>query len=272
MKALIIAFSMYSKFPMPQVDWDSKNLSRALWFFPLVGLAIGAVLFGWLALASWLGLSALGAAGAVVLPIALSGGIHLDGFCDTCDALSSHQSRERKLEILKDSHTGAFGPFCCAMLLLVSYAAWRDVPLTWETMVALSLVPALSRAMSGLMAVTMPNARGSGLLATFTEPMDARRSKWVLIVWSIAVALAVCLLPCMAAHSLAPADITLWYAARLVGLVAFLGALLSLTWYRHMAMKEFGGITGDLAGCFLCVCECAAVVCVALVQHFIALI
>ena len=108
MKSLIIAFAMYSKFPMPRVDWEKKALSWALCWFPLVGLAVGAVLWLWLALAGWLGFGAVfTAALALLLPIALSGGIHLDGFCDTCDALSSHQSRERKLEILKDSHTAA---------------------------------------------------------------------------------------------------------------------------------------------------------------------
>ena len=116
MKSLIIAFAMYSKFPMPRVDWEKKALSWALCWFPLVGLAVGAVLWLWLALAGWLGFGAVfTAALALLLPIALSGGIHLDGFCDTCDALSSHQSRERKLEILKDSHTGAFAIICCAV-------------------------------------------------------------------------------------------------------------------------------------------------------------
>ena len=120
MKSLIIAFAMYSKFPMPRVDWEKKALSWALCWFPLVGLAVGAVLWLWLALAGWLGFGAVfTAALALLLPIALSGGIHLDGFCDTCDALSSHQSRERKLEILKDSHTGAFAIICCGLYLLV---------------------------------------------------------------------------------------------------------------------------------------------------------
>ena len=113
-KSLVIAFAMYSKLPMPRVEWDEKSLSRALWWFPAVGLAAGGLLWLWLRLSQLLGLSTvLCAAGALLLPVAVSGGIHLDGFCDTCDALSSHQSRERKLEILKDSHTGAVAIICC---------------------------------------------------------------------------------------------------------------------------------------------------------------
>ena len=93
-KSLVIAFAMYSKLPMPRVEWDEKSLSRALWWFPAVGLAAGGLLWLWLRLSQLLGLSTvLCAAGALLLPVAVSGGIHLDGFCDTCDALSSHQSR-----------------------------------------------------------------------------------------------------------------------------------------------------------------------------------
>ena len=145
MKSVIIAFAMYSKIPMPHVEWDKRSLSWALCAFPLVGVVIGAVLYGWLYLADFLDLTALKAAGAVALPLALSGCIHLDGFCDTCDALSSHQSRERKLEILKDSHTGAFAIICCGLYLLVSYAPWREVNTAGESALILALGAVLSR-------------------------------------------------------------------------------------------------------------------------------
>jgi len=260
---MIIAFAMYSKFPMPMVEWDKKSLSWALCWFPLVGAAIGAVLLGWLLLARWLGLTALAAAGAVLLPIALSGGIHLDGFCDTCDALNSHQDRERKLEILKDSHTGAFAIICCALLLIVWFAAWMEVELTPGTAVVLSLLSVLSRAMSGTMAVTLPNARGTGLLATFTGPMDAIRARWVLRAWWMAVALAMLALGAAVGALEGFCGMT---AGLLAAAAALLGATTALGYYRRVAMKQFGGTTGDLAGFFLCLCECAGVVCVALVQ------
>ena len=68
---------------MPRVEWEKKALSWALCWFPLVGVVIGAALYGWLALAGFLGFGRIfTAAVALLLPIALSGGIHLDGFCD----------------------------------------------------------------------------------------------------------------------------------------------------------------------------------------------
>ena len=238
MKSLIIAFAMYSKFPMPRVDWEKKALSWALCWFPLVGLAVGAVLWLWLALAGWLGFGAVfTAALALLLPIALSGGIHLDGFCDTCDALSSHQSRERKLEILKDSHTGAFAIICCGLYLLVFFAAWCQVEAAGRTALVLGLGPVLSRSLSGLFAVTLPNARGTGLLAIFTGPMDAARARVVLAVWAIAAAAAMVFL-------------STW-----TGIGALAGAALACVYYVATAKRQFGGVTGDLAGFFLQLCE-----------------
>lgn len=242
MKSLIIAFAMYSKFPMPRVDWEKKALSWALCWFPLVGLAVGAVLWLWLALAGWLGFGAVfTAALALLLPIALSGGIHLDGFCDTCDALSSHQSRERKLEILKDSHTGAFAIICCCLYLICFFAVWCEaLPAGRETWV-LALGPVLSRSLSGLFAAVLPNARGSGLLAAFTAPMDAVKARCVLGLWTAAAGGAMALLSPWA------------------GAGALAGAALVCLYYTVMSRRQFGGITGDLAGFFLQLCELAVV-------------
>lgn len=255
MKSVIIAFAMYSKLPMPRVDWEKKALSWALCWFPLVGLFIGAVLWLWLALARWLGFGDIfTAAFALLLPIALSGGIHLDGFCDTCDALSSHQSREKKLEILKDSHTGAFAIICCGLYLLVFFACWSEVAAAGRAALVLALGPVLSRSLSGLFAVTLPNARGTGLLATFTDTMDTAKARGVMVIWVVA---------CVAAMLW----LDLW-----TGGAALLGAGLACLYYRVMSQRQFGGVTGDLAGFFLQICELAMVLMVAVVQKIEVLV
>ena len=104
-----IAFSTYSRIPMPQVEWNKKNMRFTLFFFPLVGAAVGAAFWAADRLCGLLELGPLlRAALLTAVPIAVTGGIHLDGYCDTVDALASHASRERKLAILKDSSAGAF--------------------------------------------------------------------------------------------------------------------------------------------------------------------
>ena len=220
MRSLWIAVAMYSKLPVPQVEWDRKSLSWALCFFPVVGVVIGLLLGLWLELCALLDIGPwLRAAGALLLPVAVSGAIHLDGFCDTADALGSHQPREKKLEILKDSHTGAFAIICCCLYLITFFAVWCEAEPAGGAFWVLCLGPALSRSLSGLAACSWPNARGSGLLATFTQPMDAKR------------------------------------------------ALLSFLYYRVMSTRQFGGVTGDLAGFFLQICECAMVLQVVLAQR-----
>ena len=237
-RSLCIAVAMYSKLPTPRVDWDQKSLSWAMCFFPVVGVVIALLLGLWLGLCALLDFGPfLRSAVALLLPIAVSGAIHLDGFCDTSDALGSHQSREKKLEILKDSHTGAFAIICCGLYLLVFFAAWCQVEAAGRTALVLGLGPVLSRSLSGLFAVTLPNARGTGLLATFTGPMDAARARVVLAVWVAAAAVAMVLL-------------SPW-----TGAGALAGAALACLYYVTTARRQFGGVTGDLAGFFLQLCE-----------------
>ena len=103
----VIAFSTYSRIPMPQVEWNEKNMRHTLAFFPLVGAAVGADL-----LAGGCDRLSAGVRHGPPRrpPYCRAGGghrgIHLDGYCDTVDALASHASREKKLEILKDSSAG----------------------------------------------------------------------------------------------------------------------------------------------------------------------
>ena len=250
MKSVLIAFSMYSKLPVPQVEWDEKSLSWALCAFPAVGAAAGLLLWLWLSLAGFLGLgAALRGAVALLIPIALSGGIHLDGFCDTADALGSHQSREKKLEILKDVHVGAFAVFCCGLYLILFFAAWCEAAAPPRTALVLALGPVLSRTLSALAAVTQPNARGSGLLASFTAPMDAVKARWILGAWGLLCATG--MLCC-----------DLW-----TGAASLISAGASFLWYLSLSRRRFGGVTGDLSGFFLQICECAMVLAVALAQR-----
>ena len=249
MKGLIAAFSMYSILPMPAVKWEKKTLAWALCWFPLVGVLIGGVLRLWMAAARGLHMGPVFfAAFALSIPIILSGGVHLDGFCDTCDALASHQSREKKLEILKDSHIGAFAVMGCALYLLIYFACWCEVEPTGQAAIVLSLGPVLVRSLSGLFAVTLPNARGSGLLAAFTAPMDAGKARVILTIWGLACAAAM-----------------LWLG-RWTGAAALIGSALVSLYYVIEAKRQFGGVTGDLAGFFLQLCELAVALSVVILQ------
>ena len=105
LQTIAVAFAMFSAIPVPQFEWNEKNMRYAMCAFPLIGVVIGAA---WCVCGA-LPLPGLAkAAGFALIPVWITGGIHLDGYADTCDALSSYGDREKKLEILKDPHCGAF--------------------------------------------------------------------------------------------------------------------------------------------------------------------
>lgn len=235
-ETIAVAFSMYSAIPMPQFEWNQKNMRYALCAFPLIGAVIGAILWGWMESCSVLNLPALlRGAVACLIPVLITGGIHLDGYSDTCDALASHQSPEKKQEILKDPHVGSFAVIRLCGYFVLMVALWATLPEYLPVTLLLSFC--LSRCLSGLAVAAFPLAKKSGLAYTFAEAADRRRVRVILAVLSVVISIAMCLIAF-------PAGIAMVVAAGLVFL-----------WYYRMAVKEFGGLSGDLAGWFLQQCE-----------------
>lgn len=239
-ESMLIALSTYSSVPVPQFEWNEKNMKYAICFFPVVGVLCGAALYAWYFFCQWFRISAiLFAAVSVCLPLLLTGGIHMDGFMDTVDACASHQSRERKLEILKDSHIGAFAPIYLCIYLLLQFGLLHEIYLQGNVVLVLPVF-VLSRAMSSLCAVNLPNARKAGMLCAYTKDTDRKKA-----TAAMAVLIGLCW-AALAALSLLP------------GCLAVLASIAAVLIYKRMAMKEFGGVTGDTAGFFLQICELAA--------------
>lgn len=228
--SFVIAFSTYSRIPMPHADWSQESRRYAMCFFPLVGAAVGLILWGWLALCDALrvGLVLRGAAGALI-PLLVTGGIHMDGLMDTSDALASWQTPERRLEILKDSHAGAFAVMACAGYLLLTAGLLSEADAAAGRLLAPCFV--LSRAMSAAALTVMKSARPGGMLDGFAKAAHRR---------------AVCL-SSSAYAALCAALWLIWGGPALSGACLLAAALCALGFFR-MAQRQFGGITGDLAG------------------------
>ena len=127
-KSLILAFSMYSRIPVPHVRLEEKDMKYTFGFFPLVGVVIGALFSGWLIFARkfCIGtITSMCVSGVFLLLI--TGGIHIDGYMDTMDAVHSYGNREKKLEILKDSHIGAFAVIMLATYVLAAAGAFSYI-------------------------------------------------------------------------------------------------------------------------------------------------
>ena len=238
-RALGIAISAFSVIPVPRFDWTEKNMRFPLCFFPVVGALEGITLFLWYFFCDRAVIgNVLFAAGATLVPLLLTGGIHMDGYCDCVDALSSRQDREKKLEILKDPHAGAFAVIWCAAYLLAVFGLYSELGQTSLIgIVCCGFI--LSRALAALSAVCTPCARPTGFLVSF---IGAAHKKAVVVSMSAAV-----LLVSAAMIVLCP----------LPGAAAVVFASVSLLLYRNMTIKKFGGITGDTTGYFIQVCELA---------------
>lgn len=237
-ESFVVGMSMYSKIPMWKVEWNEKNMKYALCFFPVVGAVIGACVYflGTFLLEMGYTKSLFGGA-MTLLPILISGGIHMDGFMDTMDARSSYGDRERKLEILKDSHAGAFAVLGLGCYLVWSMAIWSEGGR--NDLLVLAFVYMMSRALSGYSIVCFPPARKNGLGKTFQAGADKRIVSLAMILWfCVSAAGMICF-------------------GGLRGGLGAVTALLVFGYYYWFSQKEFGGMTGDLAGYFLEICELA---------------
>ena len=238
-----IAFSMFSKIPMPQAEWTKENMKYMFCFFPFIGLVTGAVFTAVDLAASFLGFDGVfRTALLVMIPVLITGGIHVDGLLDTADALSSWQERERRLEILKDSHAGAFAVITGCVYFICCFGAYSQIGENIKSVLIVSLIFAVSRCFSGLGVMTLPKAKESGTVAEFSRKAEEITVRNVLICFLVILAAAMVLV-----HPV-------------LGSAAFVSALLLFLYYRHTALKYFGGTTGDLSGFFLCLCEAGTAV------------
>ncbi len=246
-KAFFIAFSIYSRIPVPQLAWKEEDMKYMLCFFPWVGAVIGICLYLWNLLCGRLGIGELcRIAAGMVIPLLLTGGIHVDGFLDTMDAFHSYQPREKKLQILKDSHIGAFAVIMLAAYGLLYLAALSEIK-SGAPLQIVCMGFFLARCLSGIGAVFLPLAKSDGMLAQL-----ANRSHRKIVACLLWLQCTVCVGGMLACS----------FAAGLVSVAAAFGVFAC---YGLRCKRELGGITGDTAGYFVLLCElgiaAAAAVC-----------
>ena len=234
--AFAMCQSMFCAIPFPGNIWDEKARDKMLLFLPLVGLEMGAIwaVLAWLC--NFLQLPVL-VKGLIlaVFPYLVAGFIHLDGYMDVTDAVKSCRSLERRREILKDSHVGAFAVIGIVLLMLAQFAFLASVPESADWRILL-FVPAVSRC-------------GSSLAVTVLKPMNTSQYAAQKKPKSHVVVLAAMTVAFVTAGFLLCGK----YGFVLLGCLAGYGAAL------RKAYKSLDGMNGDISGYALTLGELCAV-------------
>jgi adenosylcobinamide-GDP ribazoletransferase len=161
----------------------------------------------------------------VVALVILTGGLHLDGLMDSCDGLFGGSTRERKLEIMRDSRVGTFGVLAGICMLLLKFALFASLRVQVLPLALLLALPSARWAIVVALRV-FPSARATGLGAAFHRVITTKR----LLVTGI-VSLVIVLI-----------------AGQLLGLLVWMTVTVTSLLLGLWMTQSIGGLTGDTYG------------------------
>lgn len=231
--SIILAFSFFSILPVPKIIWTDRRLKYVPLSMPLVGSVNGLLAFALFTILSNITISpVLKGIIMTLFFIIYTGALHIDGLMDSADAYFSRQNREKKLEILKDPHAGAFAIITLCFFILTKIMIFSEIFTQGLSNITIIIfIPILSRTIQALMLYVFLPARDEGLAKTFHS-----KSKMGAITL-----LVIFIIQCL--------FISILYGNLSLILPASLLIFTSLFYYS--VKKNFGGITGDLLGAFL---------------------
>jgi len=201
-----------------------EDFGRSLLYFPLVGMFIGLALSGTTFLSTFLP-NPVVAVLIVILSIVLTGGIHLDGFADTCDGFYGHRSKEQILEIMRDSRVGVMGAAGVFCLLALKGTLIATIPhhVLWKLLIMMAVFARWSQV---LVCCTSNYAREEGKARYFVE-YAGKKELLLGGIFTVAVSLSL---------------------IKLKGPILLLVSLLPVLLFINYMKRRIGGVTGDTIG------------------------
>lgn len=223
----LLALSFFTRLPVGRHDLSGLRLSQAAACFPIAGALIG--LMGGIIYLALLHLGLNGSISAwitIFFQLTLTGGLHEDGLADMADGLASGRNKEQKLAIMRDSRIGSYGVL--ALITIVSLRAniISGFAAGFATLTAFIAAAACSRAFLTILMRILPFARSDGLAAMVGRPEFSQT-------------VAACITGC--AMLFATGKIMAAFAALAMLAVIYLAL-------KTIALRNFGGITGDVLG------------------------
>lgn len=201
-----------------------QDFGQSLFYFPIVGFLIGLVLAALAACLRFLPDLVTGAC-VLISSIIITGGIHLDGFADTCDGLYGRRTQEEILKIMRDSRAGVMGVIGVTCLLLLKFTLIVSIPQDFLGK-SLILMATFSRWSQGLACLVSKYARSEGKAKFFIE---YARKKDVIIGGLFTLVLFLLM-------------------AKVNGVLIFASAILCASLFIQYAKRKLGGMTGDTIG------------------------
>jgi adenosylcobinamide-GDP ribazoletransferase len=246
LRLFFIALQFFTRIPIPRwVGFDPSWLHHASRYFPLVGLVVAAIAGGVYAAAACLFPAPVAVLLATSAGIYATGAFHEDGFADMCDGFGGGMTRERVLEIMKDSRIGAYGAIGTICLLGLKCTALSLMPPA-AAVAALFLAHPLSRLAATSLIWRMEYARAEGKAKPMAQEMSGAE---------FAIAAACTALP---AAFIAWMGWLPWPAIA----AAVLAALAAAVWLGRKFAHRIGGYTGDCLGAVQQVAEVLVYLCV----------
>ncbi|MBR1487021.1 MAG: adenosylcobinamide-GDP ribazoletransferase [Synergistaceae bacterium] len=233
--AFFIALTFLSIFPFPQKffpEWNGKNLRFFCVMIPVTGVLFAAFWFLFsFALFKMENFSCtLRGFIMMFLTLALTGGLHMDGLMDTCDAIFSRRDLKTRLEILSDTHAGSFAVIGCVIILMAKTFLFAEIFSRGLEKNFLFLIPIYSRLGMALILNNLPFAKSDGL-AVILGKNRRKRDNFFLGIFFAAL---------------------IFFEKSIIIPAIFVSSL--IIWSK-ICVKIFGGITGDLLGAFLEISE-----------------
>jgi len=221
---IIAAFQFLTIFPtIIRRMFSSREMGRAVAWFPLVGLVLGSLLYCVHSLVQIIFPANVSTALTLFVWVIFTRAFHLDGFMDTCDGLFGGFIPERRLEIMKDSRMGAFGIAGGVLILIIQYASLVS---SLNLLPALVLATTLGRWASPLVIYTFPYAREDGLGIEMKRNVGLKEVFLATLI----------------------AGIVSWFTLSWFGLALMLGAAALAFLIAFYVMRLLPGLTGDIYG------------------------
>ena len=226
LKSFLIVLSFISVIPVPAPEWTPPNLRWFCVMIPIVGVIFGGLWAALRHILSWPGASPiLRGFVMMILTLALTGGLHLDGLMDSCDAIFSHRDRETRLRILSDTHAGSFAVMACVIVLMAKTLLFSELFTLHADPLTLFPVPIFSRLGMSVLLVNLPFAKTGGLAVILGSSRNRRDNIFFVMMFVILSAVSMKIIPAM--------------------------MIFCVILHVIICVKLFGGITGDLLGAFV---------------------